>query len=704
MKKKLVFLSAVIAVCAASMLITGCSAERYYIFYEPNGGVLAAESREVKYDSRFVLDIPQRDDATFLGWFQSLARGSERVADEWGESLDKYMLRQNSTVFAQWDYWDTPGLIYTLLSDGNGYSVSSPDGLSVSTLKIPEEHNGKPVRRIASFGFADNKSLMKVVMPPSVMSIGISAFEDCSNIETIEVSENLEAIEQRAFFNCSQLLEFSFGPQLAFIGQEAFSRCRMLGIVDFSEVKNGIEFRDRVFAGCTALYEVTLPEKLKEIPQSAFSGCSSLKEIEIVGDIEKINNNSFDGCTQLRRFHIGKNVRMIGLRSFNGCDYLDEITVDLENLYFSAEGNVLFSKDKTALLRYAPYQTALSYTIPSSVAEIDSGAFNRSYWLETVTVGKNVLRIRQGAFSDMLELNRITLPFIGGSYESNNYFSFIFGGEFASLSTNIPHTLRNVTILDGIEIISEHAFQFCNSITEINIPNSVRTISRYAFYGCANLAELTLPSNLSEIGEYAFLVCTRLNAVTISPQNENFLTLNGVLYKTIRWKEGDVEYANRFGELLLYPAGKSDLTYTVWPNTERIADSAFYFASQLREVILNEGLKEIGAGAFAFCRNLTTIILPASLTKIGEQSFTDCIRLTEVNISANLEEIGRQAFFNCRELKAVNIQRENPPALGGLVFLNTHAELEFIFTSGSVKADYENDAAWAEYRTRFVVI
>ena len=65
------------------------------------------------------------------------------------------------------------------------------------------------------------------------------------------------------------------------------------------------------------------------------------------------------------------------------------------------------------------------------------------------------------------------------------------------------------------DIIGEHAFSGCSSLTSVNIPSSVKWIGSYAFYGCSSLTNINIPSSVTEIREYAFDGCSSLISVKI---------------------------------------------------------------------------------------------------------------------------------------------------------------------------------------------
>jgi hypothetical protein len=62
-------------------------------------------------------------------------------------------------------------------------------------------------------------------------------------------------------------------------------------------------------------------------------------------------------------------------------------------------------------------------------------------------------------------------------------------------------------------IISDYAFECCNSLTDVNIPNSVTTIGQGAFCECDSLTNVIIPNSVTSIGIGAFGTCTSLTSV-----------------------------------------------------------------------------------------------------------------------------------------------------------------------------------------------
>jgi hypothetical protein len=90
-------------------------------------------------------------------------------------------------------------------------------------------------------------------------------------------------------------------------------------------------------------------------------------------------------------------------------------------------------------------------------------------------------------------------------------------------------------------------------------------------------------------------------------------------------------------------------------SVKTIRDSAFRFHGQLRIVILNEELEEIGAYAFNSCTSLYEIVIPNAVKTIQEWAFNNCTGLTTVTLGEGLEDIGLEAFGGCRSLHEIVI-------------------------------------------------
>lgn len=67
----------------------------------------------------------------------------------------------------------------------------------------------------------------------------------------------------------------------------------------------------------------------------------------------------------------------------------------------------------------------------------------------------------------------------------------------------------------------------------------------------------------------------------------------------------------------------------------------------LKEVIFNKSIIEIGDGAFSGCKKLKKIVFSSTVTKIGHAAFNQCTALEELIFPEGLTTIGKSAFFGC---------------------------------------------------------
>ena len=86
-----------------------------------------------------------------------------------------------------------------------------------------------------------------------------------------------------------------------------------------------------------------------------------------------------------------------------------------------------------------------------------------------------------------------------------------------------------------------------------------------------------------------------------------------------------------------------------------MAEYAFRDWSQIKTVVIEEGVTTIGQDAFSYCTSLTSVTIPASVTTIGQGAFYGCNGLTSVTISAGVTTIGQDAFLGCTGLTSVTI-------------------------------------------------
>lgn len=83
------------------------------------------------------------------------------------------------------------------------------------------------------------------------------------------------------------------------------------------------------------------------------------------------------------------------------------------------------------------------------------------------------------------------------------------------------------------------------------------------------------------------------------------------------------------------------------------------YATKIKAVVVENGVKNIGSLAFMNCTNLATAKIAGSVSSVGFLSFANCRKLTNISLPKNLTSIQSFAFMNCKKLSKVTIPNSN---------------------------------------------
>jgi len=346
----------------------------------------------------------------------------------------------------------TSGLVYEQIDNNTANRVVSYNGSDADVI-IPETYNSLPVTEIDIWAFRGSIGLKSVFIPKSIMSIGVTAFNENKDLASITVDPNNPVYRSEG--NCiiqkydnDDVLFIGFTnsvipSSVKSIGDWAFSDCADLKSISIPN--SVLSLGMCAFSGCPKLVIIVLPNNLLSIGANAFQNCTSLTSIDLPNSVQNIGEHAFLQCTGLTSIVIPKNVMNIGRGIFYLCAGLKSITVDAHNPAYKSEGNCLVSRANNAVI-----QGLQNSTIPSDVTSIASQAFQGIKGLTSVSLPNGVVSIGESAFADCSDLTNI----------------------------NIPVNVRS---------IGDRAFEGAN-LTKIFIPKSVVSIGYNAFEGCENLA------------------------------------------------------------------------------------------------------------------------------------------------------------------------------------------------------------------------
>jgi len=202
------------------------------------------------------------------------------------------------------------------------------------------------------------------------------------------------------------------------------------------------------------------------------------------------------------------------------------------------------------------------------------------------------------------------------TYNSINYAVTSVGTYAFASSTG----LTSVSIPLTVTSIEDWAFVSCSGLSNVTIPASVTAIGDGIFWGCRNITDISIPASVKKIGNYVFVGCLALTQINTDAANTNFASADGVLYNKDKTT------------LLVYPSGRSDVSYTIASSVDTIAAYAFGYCKNLTSITIPTSVVYIFHAAFMQCNGLTTMFIPASVTFLNNNPFYDCAGMTAVTV------------------------------------------------------------------------
>ena len=541
------------------------------------------------------------------------------------------------------------------------------------------------VTQLMGFNFYGCSALEKVTLPEGITYIGSGAFKNCSALTELTVwaitpptlrsdaftgvgsslvvkvpAEGLSAYQAADIWQNFELqgngqAPFVVGNLKYRVTSQNENTVEVMGYqtaptdaltipatVTYNEVTYTVTgIKEQVFANCSALTSVSLPDGLTSIGNSAFSNCTSLTGITIPSTVTSIGEAAFR-YSGLRTASIGSGVTTIGNNTFDNCTSLTEITLP--------DGLTTIGDEA-----FFNCTSLTGITIPNTVTSIGIAAFRYS-GLTTASIGNGVTTIGNNTFANCTSLTEITLPERLTTIGSSAFFNCT--------------SLTGITIPNTVTSIGIAAFRY-SGLTTASIGNGVTTIGEEAFKDCSALATVSIGSGLTTIGNNAFYACWALTQFNVDEANEAYCSDGGVLFNKDKTT------------LLQYPAGKTETTYAVPASVTSIAKYAFAVSNALTEVTLPEGLTDIAEYAFAWCRNLTKISLPESLDNIGKLAFVECTALTEMTVLATVPPtVGSRAFNSVSRTIPVYVPAASLAAYQAAEVWNEFTNLQAIGTTG----------------------
>nr|WP_325258969.1 leucine-rich repeat domain-containing protein [uncultured Oscillibacter sp.] len=285
--------------------------------------------------------------------------------------------------------------------------------------------------------------------------------------------------------------------------------------------------------------------------------------------------------------------------------------------------------------------------------------------------------------------------------------------------------LRKVAVPESVKTIGRYAFGDCKSLKNLTIPGRVEEIDKSAFHDCDWQIVLTVPNfPISKIHKSykenafngfvkAYLKNMEMdeelkaeNLRYIKSQKKSLVAYtigdNGTLrflFETGTVKPADIEWMLQMSrgdetkeKIMKYKARYLDSAAPAKKATQPRKTAAprkkipinidpdfdispkgvlTEYKGPGGDVVIPEGVKEIGPDAFCDCHSLQSVTIPESVRKISSYAFGEC-SIQSVTIPKSVQSIEASAFCECADLTSVTFQdREDAGGIELNIFSNS---------------------------------
>lgn len=192
---------------------------------------------------------------------------------------------------------------------------------------VPERLRGKKIISIDQNAFKGT-GITSVVIPDTVTSIGVNAFQNCEKLVSVDMGQSVKNIGEGAFSNCPELVDVKCSPVLNDLGTSVFGNDEKLKTVNLDGnpnlvIKDGIIYSSDMTKlveslSSADLSNYVLPETVVEINSFAFYNQKELTSINLNKGIKTIPQGAFINCKKLREVTLPDTVVSIGTAAFTG--------------------------------------------------------------------------------------------------------------------------------------------------------------------------------------------------------------------------------------------------------------------------------------------------------------------------------------------------------------------------------------------------
>ena len=183
-----------------------------------------------------------------------------------------------------------------------------------------------------------------------------------------------------------------------------------------------------------------------------------------------------------------------------------------------------------------------------------------------------------------------------------------------------------------VTALGANVWKKSSKVQTVVLPKYLKTIEKkQADYAWGNIVKK------KNIFSTSFTGCGKLKNIKVAKGNKYFWSAKGVLYTKNK------------KTLLVYPAGRTQKSYTIQGKTTQIGEAAFEYAKYLQKISYGKKLFYILDGAF-FASGLRSVELAKNISNVGLYAFAYSTKLQKVTLGDKVEQINTP-FIGCTNLK-----------------------------------------------------
>jgi len=373
-------------------------------------------------------------------------------------------------------------------------------------------------------------------------------FYNCASLESITIPESITHIRDSAFDGCSNLKSVYISDLSAWCRIQ-YSRYYGSGIgsgdqQELEYVSNPLIYGADLYLNNEKVTELIIPEDVTQIGGYSFVKCGSITSVKIPDSVTSIGMLAFGMCSKLEAVYINDIAKWCEIKFANSSAnplykgakvYLNEELIEelilpgsvtnIGNYAFygcSSLTNVKMEQGVTSIGGRAFYNCSnlTGITIPGSITDIGDYVFYGCSSLTNVKMEQGVTSIGNAEFSNCSNLNDIVIPESVTSIGSSAFYNCT--------------GLESITIPGSVTDIGNYAFSGCSSLTNVKMEQGVTSIGSYAFYNCTGLESITIPESVTSIGSYAFYNCKNLTIFGYpDSEAEKYAISNNIKFEAI---------------------------------------------------------------------------------------------------------------------------------------------------------------------------